>query len=133
MKKSYLFQLLVFISLILVNTNCTKIYETNVSKGSAFQKHGKKIEVVFSNNLSPEDLIKIQFRLKKENIDLVYKQKLFSQDNKLMMVDFTVDCNDGFSGGAACYNLTAKNCFGFYRDKNSKTEDPFGTGNVFNK
>ena len=77
-----------------------------------------------------DDLFKIKRELRKTHIDISYKNIAFDENDLLKSISFSVDCHDGFKGGAESGHLTTNSKFGFYRDYSKKAESPFATGQV---
>jgi len=91
---------------------------------------GKRIEIVFTDNMTQLDLEKIKIGLKKINITLNFDRLEFKQNNgKLANIKYSVDCNDGFKGSASL-SITKEKKIGFYRDYNKDVISPFGVGNI---
>jgi hypothetical protein len=91
-------------------------------------KTKEKIEVIFTNKLTFDDLVKIKDELKQNKITLIYKKLEFDGENHLKGISFSVDCNDGFKGNGGYIELTNENNIGFYRDYSGKVEMPFVVG-----
>jgi hypothetical protein len=91
-------------------------------------KTKEKIEVIFTNKLSFDDLVKIKEELKQDKITLTYKRLEFDGENLLKGISFSVDCNDGFKGSGGYEELTNENNIGFCRDYTGKAEMPFIVG-----
>src|SRR5690606_2515749 len=94
------------------------------------EKKGK-IQVVFSNELTFDDLISIKNEMDSKGITINYKKVEFNQFNHLSAIEYEVDCNDGFAGSYGMNNLDSSNSdkkIGFYRDYSENTISPFGLG-----
>jgi hypothetical protein len=91
-------------------------------------KTKEKIEVIFTNKLNFDDLVKIKEELKLDKITLIYKRLEFDEENHLKGISFSVDCNDGFKGNGGYEELTNENNIGFCRDYSGKVEMPFLIG-----
>ena len=90
----------------------------------------KRIEIVFTDNMTQRDLEKIKIGLKKINIDLNFEELEFNQNiNKLAYIKYSVDCNDGFKGLASS-SVSQEKKIGFYRDYNKDVNSPFGVGEI---
>lgn len=90
----------------------------------------KRIEIVFTDNMTQRDLEKIKIELKKINIDLNFDRLEFKQNNsKLSYIKYSVDCNDGFKGSASS-SFSQEKKIGFYRDYNKDVNSPFGVGEI---
>ena len=63
-------------------------------------------------------------------ISIEYRIMEFDKNRGLKSLDFYVECNDGFKGGAKNTNINNQTKWGFYRDYNQKTKSPFGTGSL---
>ncbi len=110
--------------------NAAKPASSNVDAEKAPALLGKRIEIVFTDNMTQRDLEKIKIGLKKINIDLNFEELEFNQNiNKLAYIKFSVDCNDGFKGSASL-SVTKEKKIGFYRDYNKDVNSPFGVGEI---
>lgn len=89
-----------------------------------------RIEVVFNRQLTFDDVVQIKQGLLLKGITLKYNKLSFDNDGKLTAIDFSVDCNDGVSGGAEEEHLTTDSRVGFYRDYSKTAEIKFATGNL---
>lgn len=89
---------------------------------------GKKsrVEFYFNKETGFFELVMIKRECEKYGIVLNYKKIEYNDAGQLKSIDFKVDCNDGFSGGASSDKLLEDKKPGFYRDYND-TESPFGT------
>jgi transcriptional regulator with XRE-family HTH domain len=95
----------------------------------------KKIEAVFTNNLTLDSLVSIKNELKVKGITVNYKLIEFDASNHLLKIDCEVNCNDGYSGSFAIGMLNSENKakrLGFYRDDSKNAAIPFGTGGFKN-
>jgi N-acetylmuramoyl-L-alanine amidase len=91
---------------------------------------GKRIEIVFTDNMTQHDLEEIKIGLKKINIDLNFEKLEFKQNkSKLAYIKYSVDCNDGFKGSASL-SVSQDKKIGFYRDYNKDVNSPFGVGEI---
>lgn len=110
--------------------NAAKPASSNVDAEKAPALLGKRIEIVFTDNMTQRDLEKIKIGLKKINIDLNFDRLEFKQNNsKLAYISYSVDCNDGFKGSASL-SVTKEKKIGFYRDYNKDVNSPFGVGEI---
>ena len=89
-----------------------------------------KIEVIFTNKMTQEDLDTIEKEMKKRDIKLKYKKVKFDKDGYLKSISFKVDCGDGFEGSAKSSKLSPKKRFGFIRDYNEDGPVRFAVGNL---
>lgn len=87
-----------------------------------------KVAVRFNHQMEFNDLVKIKLDLAEAGITIHYEKLVFDRQHKLTEIAFAVDCNDGFSGGAATGNLYDNSEFGFLRDY--KGPVPFATGGL---
>jgi len=87
----------------------------------------KRIEVKFTNQMTKEDLERIQKDMKAEKIELTFPSTEYDEQGKLKSIFFVVKTNDGFSGTATSIDLI-RNPIGFYRDYNEGAKSSFGTG-----
>jgi hypothetical protein len=108
-KPSWVFVILLLLSLSLQATN------------------PDKVEVVFTNQMTKSDLLRIQKELSKRGMVIEYSNLKFNEAGKLTGLQFFVICEDGFMGGAQVLRLQDDAKFGFLRDFSSK-ELPFLTG-----
>lgn len=95
----------------------------------------KRVEVIFTHNLTLDSLVKIKKNLQNIGILIHYKKIEFDVHNLLVNLDCEVICNDGFSGSFGTGDLTKidrNSRVGFYRDYTPGCESPFGTG-LFDK
>ena len=94
----------------------------------------KRIEVVFTNVLTLDSLVRIKNDLQTKNISINYKKIDFDKNNFLKSIDCEVDCNDGFSGSFEIDlgTLDKNEKFGFYRDYSKNAKSTFGTGGIRN-
>lgn len=88
-----------------------------------------KVEAVFNRQLDFNAVVKMKLDLSERGIVVTYKSLAFDENGKLKSIDFSVDCKDGFVGGAKAENLTNQSHFGFYRDYSETAASPFGAGN----
>jgi hypothetical protein len=88
-----------------------------------------KIEVVFNSQMKIDDLVKIKSDLSQKEIVLNYRKLEFDENGKLCLINFYVDCKDGFKGGAES-TLSNQRRFGFYRDYSKDVATPFEAGNL---
>lgn len=123
MKKFTLFLFVILSGLMLSSFTVSKTHPSLIEKSH-------KIEVIFNNKTNFKQLVQIQKQLHKRNIDLVYKELEFDENNGLIKIDFKVNCNDGFKGSAASDHLTNNSMFGFFRDYSKGAKSPFGTGGL---
>lgn len=86
----------------------------------------ERIEVVFTNKLTFDDLVKTKADLKAKNITLVYQKIEFDKENHLSAISIFVDCNDGFKGNASSKPLTNDKKVKFHRDFSKGSKSPFG-------
>lgn len=94
------------------------------------KKENDKIEVSFTKKMNSSDLIKIKKSLALKGIVIVYKSFYFDKNGGLKSLSFSVDCNDGFKGGASNNDINIQTKWGFYRDYSENAESPFGTGRL---
>jgi len=99
------------------------------NSGQKTENDPTRIEVIISNQLEFNDLVKIKLDLSQKEIVMNYKKLEFDKNGKLQEIDFSVDCKDGFQGEAFNNNLTNQSHFGFFRDYSTDAKTPFGTGN----
>lgn len=89
-----------------------------------------RIEVSFTRKMEFNDLVKIKLDLAEAGITIQYRLLEFDDQGGLKSLDFRVDCNDGFSGGAKSTEIFNQTRWGFYRDYRKNVESPFGTGGL---
>ena len=89
-----------------------------------------RIEVSFNSKMEFNDLVKIKLDLAEAGITIQYRLLEFDEQGGLRSMDFKVDCNDGFSGGARSTEISNQTRWGFYRDYRENVESPFGTGGL---
>ena len=89
-----------------------------------------RIEVSFNRKMEFNDLVKIKLDLAEAGITIQYRLLEFDEQGGLKVLDFKVDCNDGFSGGAKSTEIFNQTRWGFYRDYRKNAESPFGTGRL---
>ncbi|MDQ2656427.1 MAG: hypothetical protein M3Y60_03325 [Bacteroidota bacterium] len=89
-----------------------------------------RIEVSFNRKMEFNDLVKIKLDLAEAGITIQYRLLEFDEQGGLKALDFTVDCNDGFSGGDKSTEIFNQTRWGFYRDYRANVESPFGTGRL---
>ncbi len=123
MKKAIVYAL-VLLSIVICS------FKTSTSNGRTARNDDQMVRVVFNNQMTFDELVKIKNDLHAKHIDLTYKMIGFDEDNHLSKIDFKVDCNDGFKGGAGADHLTSRSAFGFYRDYTKNAASPFGTGAI---
>lgn len=104
------------------------VFTSILSAQIAIGKQGDLIEVTFTNQLTWEDLHQIKLDLAAREITLDYVKLEFNEEKKLISLDFEVDCNDNYRGGASGQFYSNKNALGFHRDYQEGTESPFGAG-----
>ena len=97
---------------------------------NGIKEGNEKIEVSFNRTMNAKDLINIKQDLAENGISIEYKTMKFDENGGLKSLDFFVDCNDGFKGGAKNTNIYNQTKWGFYRDYNEKADSPFGTGSL---
>jgi hypothetical protein len=85
-----------------------------------------KIKVIFTNQLSKEDLVKI----KSKGIDIFYNRTSFDYDGRLCGIAFSVDCKDGFSGTTNTDHLNFMQRVGFIRDYSLGASSAFMIGSL---
>ena len=90
----------------------------------------ERIEVSFDRKMEFNDLVKIKLDLAEAGITIQYRLLEFDDQGGLKSLDFKVDCNDGFSGGAKSTEIHNQTRWGFYRDYRVNVESPFGTGGL---
>jgi len=90
----------------------------------------ERIEVSFNRKMEFNDLVKIKLDLAEAGITIKYRLLEFDDQGGLKSLDFKVDCNDGFSGGARSTEIYNQTRWGFYRDYRENVESPFGTGGL---
>ncbi len=93
--------------------------QTTVNKGK------NRVEVIFTNKLTFDDLVKIKADLKAKNITIVYQKIEFDKEKHLSAINISVDCNDGFKGSVSSKPLTNDNKVRFCRDFSKKSKEPF--------
>ena len=96
----------------------------------ATDKDKGRIEVSFNRKMDFNDLVKIKLDLAEAGITIQYKLLEFDDQGGLKSLDFTVDCHDGFSGGAKNTEILNQTRWGFYRDYRDNVGSPFGTGGL---
>ncbi len=89
-----------------------------------------RIEVSFNRKMQFNDLVKIKLDLAEAGITIQYRLLEFDDQGGLKSLDFSVDCNDGFSGSARSTEIFNQTRWGFYRDYRKNAESPFGTGGL---
>lgn len=89
-----------------------------------------RIEVSFNRKMQFNDLVKIKLDLAEAGITIQYKLIEFDDYGGLKALDFSVDCNDGFSGGDKNTNILNQTRWGFFRDYRENVKTPFGTGGL---
>jgi hypothetical protein len=114
MKKSLFFQLFLFSATLLLG-------QTETKKG--------RIEVAFTWKTTFNDLVKAKLDMAEKGITLNYQRLVFWETGNLREIAFTVDCHDGFSGGANTLQASNTEPIGFFRDYDDKST-PFGTGDM---
>ena len=90
----------------------------------------KVVKVIFTNQLNVDDLAKIRLDLLEKGIVLNFKTLDFNRKGKLIGIDFSVDCKDGFSGHSATNRLAAYKEYGLYRNYDEEANVPFAVGEV---
>ena len=88
----------------------------------------QRIEVSFNRNMEFNDLVKLKLDLAEKGITVQYQLLEFDESGGLKSLDFKVNCNDGFSGGAKNSKIHNHTRWGFFRDYRPNVESPFGTG-----
>jgi N-acetylmuramoyl-L-alanine amidase len=110
--------------------NAAKLASSAANAKNTPELLGKRIEIVFTDNMTQRDLEEIKIGLKKINIALNFDRLEFKQNNgKLAYIKYSVDCNDGFKGSASL-SITKEKKIGFYRDYNKDVNSPFGVGDI---
>lgn len=112
-----------------IKKNKTPSIQTYYTPESSKTK--RNLQIVFTNELNLENLISIKQDLKVKGIGINYKKLQFDENNKLVSIDFEVNCNDGFKGHLFIDNLNSTNKdkrLGFYRNYSRSAKSPFGTG-----
>ncbi len=92
-----------------------------------------RVELIFTRQMSFNDLVKAKLDMAEEGITLKYKLLKFDNEGRLSGIAFQVDCHDGFSGSASNLFLSYEGSFGFIRDYGAESESPFITGNLLEK
>ncbi len=90
----------------------------------------RRVEVFFTHAHSQSDLMNIKAELGAQKILLDYNKMEFDADGHLTVLEFTVDCQDGFKGSAKSADITDAQTFGFYRDYRAGVAQPFGVGSI---
>jgi len=121
MKKISFYTLTVLLSFVICSFKIETVSTSNKNQ---------IIKIIFSNKMTFDELAKIKKDLHQKHIDLTYKMMAFDENNHLSKIDFEVNCNDGFKGGAAADHLKNNSTFGFYRDYSRNSKSPFGTGGI---
>lgn len=106
------------------NMNCLRIERNN-------DQSVKSISAMFSYQLTLDSLVQVRNELDQLGINLDYEKLEFDDNNHLLNVSATVNCNDGFSGDFTAKNLNQaieKNRTGFVRNYNSDEEIQFCSG-----
>jgi hypothetical protein len=91
----------------------------------------EKVVLCIDRFMSEKKLLKFQKQLMKEkNIAISFKKMTFAKSGKLLILDMSVNCNDGKSGRA---NITFQNdadLFGFYRVYDNSLDPVFNVGRM---
>ncbi len=95
---------------------------------AAANEKNDRIEVLFTRNMSFNDIVKVKLDMAERGITLNYKLLRFDDEGRLMSISYEVDCHDGFKGSAVNHRIGYNDRFGFYRDYRSESSSPFGTG-----
>lgn len=93
----------------------------------------RRVEVCFNSTLTQKDIDKFQQTMFMYGIVLSYDTVTFDRKGRLESIGFTVDCKDGFTGGARTESLKKKSRFGFFRDYAADatvSNPPFGVGDL---
>lgn len=95
----------------------------------------KRIDAVFTNNLTLDSLINISEILEKKNINLRYRSMEFDDKGHLTGISCEVSENNqmgrgGFSVGYLD-SLNSEIAFGFYYDFSKNAKSPFCTGSCW--
>ena len=86
-----------------------------------------RIEVVMSNDLSKEDLMKLkEDLLSLAKITIQYDVLDYNRKGKIKNIRFSVNCHDGFAGEYGIDRIGDDFKFGFYRDYRPGAASPFG-------
>lgn len=86
-----------------------------------------RIEVVFSNDLTKDDLMKLkEDLLSLAKITIQYDVLDYNRKGKIKNIRFSVDCHDGFEGEYGIDKVSDDFKFGFYRDYRPGAASPFG-------
>lgn len=86
-----------------------------------------RIEVVMSNDLSKDDLMKLKDDLLSlAKITIQYDVLDYNKKGKIKNIRFSVDCHDGFAGEYGIDRIGDDFKFGFYRDYRTGAASPFG-------
>jgi transcriptional regulator with XRE-family HTH domain len=94
-------------------------------------KSVKRIEARFSNHLTYDSLVYVKNRLITLGITINYRKIIFDDNNQLLEIDCSIDCNDGYKGSFAVPFLNSDNINerrGFFRDYTKNAKSPFCTG-----
>jgi len=81
-----------------------------------YDSEHRRVEVVFNSTQTQRDLDQFQQTMIEYGIVLKYDSVAFDQKGRLESIEFSVDCRDGFSGGAKTTGLRKDSRFGFFRD-----------------
>lgn len=119
-----------FISLSCGYLLLTLLFSFTAPNANGINNPGKRIQVLFNQNISFTELGLIQSDCDKKGIRLTFKKIEYNEVGKLHSLSFKVDCKDGFSGSASTEHLTKDLRFGFYRDYTENTKSPFGVGAI---
>jgi hypothetical protein len=87
----------------------------------------KRVEVLFTSQMTQFDLDAIVAQMKKKDIRLKISKTKYDATGHLQSLRIDVNCKDGFSGGAEA-QLSGQR-FGFIRDYKNKSV-PFQVGNI---
>ena len=109
------------------NVKSTSIIKTNDYLNT--KNNNGKIQVVFTNKLTFQELTDIKNDLNECGITINYKSLAFDDNNKLSAIKCDIDCNDGNKG--SLQNTINKDArIGFYRDYSENSKSIFGVGTL---
>ena len=106
---------------------------TSFKEGNEVKKPAinvSKVEVIFSHQLSFDDLAQIKLDLSLKNMLLNFRALGFDENGKLTSIDFYVQCGSKYAGGAAKENIANESHFGFLYDGSVNAKVNFRAGEL---
>ncbi len=89
-----------------------------------------KVEVIFSHQLSFDDLAKMKHDLLQKDIVLNFRAVGFDENGKLTSIDFYVKCGSKYGGSAEKEDISNESHFGFFYDNSINAKVNFRAGEL---